>query len=168
MKGISLIVILGIASIPLRNFIENSFHTRESKGSFYMDSPPSIKMFSSIVENAEKYNIPIRYALGIAYVETRYEGPTDWNYNPALTSPAGALGPMQIMPGTAKMMWGENIHKKKLKEDIDFNVETSMKLLNKLHKKYKDWKIVFGCYNTGKPCVNEYAERVYNFKPNSI
>jgi hypothetical protein len=41
-----------------------------------------------------------------------------------------------------------------------------MKLLRKLYDKYKNWKIVFGCYNTGRPCVNDYAERVYNFKPN--
>ena len=50
--------------------------------------------------------------------------------------------------------------------DIDLNVETSMKLLRKLYNRYKNWKIVFGCYNTGRPCVNDYAERVYNFNPN--
>lgn len=168
MKRISLIVILGIISIPLRNFIENRFYKEGKRGSIYMDPPPSIKMFSSLVENAEKYNIPIKYALGIAYVETRYQGPTQWSYNPALTSSAGALGPMQVMPSTAKLIWGGTISKKKLKEDIDFNVETSMRLLNKLYQKYKNWKIVFGCYNTGTPCVNEYAEKVYNFKPSNL
>lgn len=168
MKRISLIVVLGIVSIPLRNFIENSFFPEGPRGGIYTDPPPSIKMFSSLVENAEKYNIPIKYALGVAYVETRYQGPTDWDYNPALTSSAGALGPMQVMPSTAKLIWGGTVSKKKLKEDIDFNVETSMRLLNKLYQKYKDWKIVFGCYNTGTPCVNEYAEKVYNFKPSNL
>jgi soluble lytic murein transglycosylase-like protein len=73
---------------------------------------------------------------------------------------------MQIMPSTANSIWDKDIPKSILISDIDLNVETSMKLLRKLYDKYKNWKIVFGCYNTGRPCVNDYAERVYNFKPN--
>ena len=41
---------------------------------------------------------------------------------------------------------------------------TSMKYLRMLHNQYKNWKIVFGYYNTGYPRVNGYAERVYNHK----
>jgi soluble lytic murein transglycosylase-like protein len=126
-------------------------------------------MYESIEKYAEKYRIPKRYAYGIAYKETRYEGPFHWNYNHRKTSPVGALGPMQIMPGTAKFMWGgKRISDKKLMEDIDFNVHTSMKLLRYLYDKYGDWKIVFGCYNTGSPLVNQYALDVYdfNFQPN--
>jgi Arc/MetJ-type ribon-helix-helix transcriptional regulator len=63
---------------------------------------------------------------------------------------------------------GKRISDKKLMEDIDFNVHTSMKLLRYLYDKYGDWKIVFGCYNTGSPLVNQYALDVYdfNFQPN--
>jgi len=64
-------------------------------------------------------------------------------------------------------MWpGKKISKKKLMNNIEFNVETSMKLLNKLYEKHNDWKLVFGCYNTGKPCVNGYAIKVYEYKLN--
>ena len=62
------------------------------------------------------------------------------------------------------MMWKDKeFTKEELKNDIEFNVETSMKLLRHLHDKYGDWKIVFGCYNTGKSIVNQYAIDVYNF-----
>ena len=29
---------------------------------------------------------------------------------------------------------------------------------------YKDWKVAFGAYNTGRPVVNQYALDVYNYK----
>jgi soluble lytic murein transglycosylase-like protein len=124
-------------------------------------------MYFNIEKFAEKYNIPKRYAYGIAYAETRYEGPFHWKYRPAQTSHAGAVGPMQIMPTTADMMWPKKkVSRDRLKRDIAFNVETSMKLLRRLHDKYGDWKIVFGCYNTGRPMVNGYAEMVYRHQPN--
>jgi soluble lytic murein transglycosylase-like protein len=63
------------------------------------------------------------------------------------------------------MIWGRSVPREDLISDIDLNVETSMKLLRKLHDKYGNWKIVFGCYNTGTPCVNGYAEKVFNFNP---
>ena len=130
------------------------------------NSPPCLQMHYSIEHHAKNYNIPLNYAYGIAYVETSYDGPFDWDYNPAQTSYAGAIGPMQIMPSTANLMWPkEKIGKRQLMHDIDFNVETSMKLLHRLYEKYGDWKIVFGCYNTGRPCINEYANKVFNFKP---
>ena len=90
-------------------------------------------------------------------METRYQGPFDWEYVPAKKSYAGALGPMQIMPSTAKLICGKNIPSKKLSNDMELNIEISAKLLRRLYDKYQDWSIVCGCYNTGKPIVNEYA-----------
>jgi soluble lytic murein transglycosylase-like protein len=132
-----------------------------------IEQPYCIQMYDAIMKYSEMYNIPKNYAFGIAYAETRYDGPFDWNYNHMKTSSAGAIGPMQIMPSTGKLMWKDiEFSNQYLKENIDFNVHTSMKLLRKLHDKYKDWKIVFGCYNTGKPLVNGYAISVYNHKIN--
>jgi soluble lytic murein transglycosylase-like protein len=71
---------------------------------------------------------------------------------------------MQVMPATATYINGEKVTNEKLMTDIEFNVETSMKLLQKLKNRYKDWKLVFGAYNTGRPMVNQYAEDVYNFE----
>ena len=148
--------------------------TQEAETSSYnfainSSSPPSIELFQAIEKHAETYSIPRRYAYGIAYSETRYEGPFDWTYKPDLTSSAGAVGPMQVMYSTAKGLFPEKtFNVEHLRTDIDFNVECSMKLLRKLHDKYGDWKIVFGCYNTGRPIVNGYAEKVFNYKNNSV
>ena len=80
-----------------------------------------------------------------------------WKYKPNQISPAGALGPMQIMPGTAKLIERYSVPNNKLKTDIKLNVEISMKLLRKLHNRYHNWAIVCGCYNTGRPMINDYA-----------
>jgi len=160
--------ILGIISVPIRHYVSTEIEKNQGLSNsciFQQSSPACVAMFSSIEKHAKAYNVPLRYALGVAYIETRYTGPFDWKYNPERVSVAGALGPMQIMPGTAEMMWKKKIPKERILCDIDFNVETSMKLLRHLYDKYGNWKTVFGCYNTGRPCVNGYAEKVYNFNP---
>jgi soluble lytic murein transglycosylase-like protein len=174
MKAYSLafsIGLIGLLTIPIRLYFE---HNKEEKvyynvnhGSVILNAPTAVKMFNSIQKYSEEYDIPIRYALGIAYAETRYKGPFHWSYNPSQRSSAGALGPMQIMPATANGIWGRSISRDDLISDIDLNVETSMMVLRNLYNRYKNWKIVFGCYNTGRPCVNGYAEKVYNFNPKS-
>ena len=162
----------GLLSVPVRHYFHRSYvedNNTESNTSLWKSNhTKSMAMFIAIHKNAEKYDIPKKYAFGIAYTETSYKGPMQWNYNPNLVSSAGALGAMQIMPSTAEMIWKKKISKGKLLNDIEFNVETSMILIKKLHDKYKNWKVAFGCYNTGTPCVNEYAEKVYNFKPGNI
>lgn len=130
------------------------------------DSPPCLQMYYLIEKYAEKYRIPRNYAYGIAFCETRYREPFQWSYNHKQTSFAGAVGPMQIMYTTAQMMWPrKKFTKEYLKNNIEFNVETSMKLLRHLHNRYGDWQTVFGCYNTGRPMINQYALNVYSYKP---
>lgn len=130
-------------------------------------APPCLQMYDAIIKYSKQYNIPKRYAFGIAWCETRYGGPFDWNYDHRKISSAGAIGPMQIMPSTGRSHWKDSTFTmEELKNNIDFNVHTSMKVLRKLHDKFGDWKIVFGCYNTGKPMVNDYALRVYNHQIN--
>jgi len=163
--------LVGILTIPLRLYFESdeikTVHHNVNHGSVILNAPTAVKMFNSIEVYSKKYDIPLKYALGVAYSETRYRGPFHWTYDPQQKSSAGALGPMQIMPGTANYVWGREIPKAQLISDIDLNVETSMKVLRRLHDKYGNWKIVFGCYNTGRPCINDYAEKVYNFNPKS-
>jgi len=134
-------------------------------GSINQGSPPCIQMYNYIKAYADTFNIPLRYAFGIANTETSYNGPFHWKYNPAQTSCAGAVGPMQVMVSTARWINKDNISKERLRTDIKYNVYTSMKLLHKLFIKNKDWKLAFGEYNTGRPCVNGYAHKVYNYEP---
>lgn len=120
-------------------------------------TPTPMFMYEAIEKYSEQYEIPRYIAYNISFLETRYRGPFHWTYNPVQTSCAGALGPMQIMPGTAKLIQKRVVPKNVLKTDIMLNVEISMKLLRKLFNKYHDWSIVCGCYNTGHPLVNDYA-----------
>jgi soluble lytic murein transglycosylase-like protein len=132
-----------------------------------VSSPVCLQMYDAITKYADMYSVPKRFAFGIAYAETRYCGPFHWEYKHTQTSCVGAIGPMQIMPSTGRLIWRDSTFTNhELMTDIDFNVHTSMKLLRKLYDKYGDWKIVFGCYNTGRPMINDYAIRVYNFEPN--
>ena len=128
--------------------------------------PACMQMYNYIKQYADSFDIPLRYAFGVAKVETGYRGPFHWNYNHAQGSSAGALGPMQIMLPTARSNNHDNVSRERLRNDIEYNVMTSMKVLRKLYNKYGNWKVVFGCYNTGRPCINGYAERVYNHKIN--
>jgi hypothetical protein len=152
-------------SIPTRVTVENDIYI--SSTDVTRDGPPCLQMYYAIKKYAEEYDIPINYAFGISYAETRYQGPFHWAYNPKQTSCVGAIGPMQIMLPTGKGMWkGKTVTRDMLMNDIAFNVHTSMKLLRKLFNKHKNWKLVFGAYNTGRPCVNGYANMVYNYDMN--
>jgi hypothetical protein len=158
--------ILGLL-IPIRQEDHEKCDLCLNREKISINDPSCIRMYFSIEKFAEKYKIPKRFAYGIAFAETRYEGPFDWDYRHIQTSLVGAIGPMQIMPSTAKLVWpNRKITNRQLMTDIQFNVETSMKLLRILYDKYGDWKIVFGCYNTGKPLINGYAEKVYSHKLN--
>lgn len=121
------------------------------------NSPNCLKMYYFIEKYSNEYEIPKHIAYNIAYKETRYLGPFHWSYKHAQSSVVGALGPMQIMPSTSEFINKEKVSLKQLKTDIEYNVRTSMKLLNHLYKKYKKWDIVCGVYNTGKVMVNDYA-----------
>jgi soluble lytic murein transglycosylase-like protein len=122
-----------------------------------LTSPPCIFMFESIEKYSTKYKIPRYIAYNIAFKETTYLGPFHWKYNPSRESCVGAVGPMQVMPATANFINKFNTSKDNLRSNVSFNVETSMKYLNYLYKRYKKWDIVCGCYNTGRPIINEYA-----------
>ena len=65
-------------------------------------SPPCLQMYNYIKAYADTFDIPLRYAFGIANTETSYKGPFHWKYNPAQTSCVGAVGPMQVMVSTAR------------------------------------------------------------------
>lgn len=123
-------------------------------------SSPSIQMYFYIKQYAEEYNIPEPYAFAIAFQETGYRGPLHLEYNHTQVSTSGALGPMQIMPSTAKLIEGRFVSYSELRNNIQLNVKISMKLLRDLKDRYGQWGLAFGAYNTGKPVVNQYAQNV--------
>jgi hypothetical protein len=162
--------VIFVLSVTVLYEVETIVKTKRKSIELPMDkinssAPPCLRMYDAIIKYSNQYAIPKRYAFGIASIETGYRGPFHWKYKHTQTSCVGAIGPMQIMPSTGRLMWkGIDISNTRLMNDIDFNVHTSMKLLRRLYDKYKDWKIVFGCYNTGRPMINNYAINVYNHK----
>jgi len=71
---------------------------------------------------------------------------------------------MQIQVPTASYTWGKAVTSKQLLNDLELNVKISMKLLSTLYKKYENWGLVLGCYNTGRPMINGYALKILNKK----
>jgi soluble lytic murein transglycosylase-like protein len=130
------------------------------------DLPSSLRVYYWINYYADSLDIPVEYLYGIANTESTWQGPLDFVYKPNVRSSVGALGPMQIMPSTAKWILGKSVTPKRLANDIQLNVMISSMLVKKLYNKNKDWKLVFGEYNTGRPMVNSYSDKVYNYEPN--
>lgn len=126
--------------------------------------PPCLQMHYYIEKYADSFNIPKRFAYGVAYAETRYCGPFHWKYNPAQTSCTGAEGPMQILLSTARYLNKDQVSRERLRTDIEYNVKTSLGYLRRLHNRYKSWPIALGYYNTGYPRVNDYARKIINHK----
>ena len=163
LKSLTILCLLIIASFliltstKLLGTEENTHNENQIYKYVEVENPIPLEMYENLEKYSNEYDIPKHVFYNIAYLETRYRGPFDCNYNPYLVSSAGALGPMQIMPSTADLICKENTSNKKLKTDIELNISISAKLLRKLYDKYGDWEIVCGCYNTGKPIINEYA-----------
>jgi hypothetical protein len=154
---VSICVLVGVCCWSLVTKQENKFYKNLEKASLEKGSPVSLKTYYLIEKYSKKYNIPKHIAYNIAYLETSYKGPFDWKYNPFLSSSAGAVGPMQVMVSTAKYVNKKTVSSHTLKNDLELNISTSMKLLNILHSQYDDWGIVCGYYNTGYPKINGYA-----------
>jgi soluble lytic murein transglycosylase-like protein len=121
------------------------------------DAPPSLTTFFLIEKYSKLYSIPKYIVYNIAYRETNYKGPYDWNYNPFVSSNAGADGPMQIKLSTANEINDTTTKRGVLKNNLEYNISTCFKLLDTLYKQYHDWGKVCGCYNTGSPVSNDYS-----------
>jgi len=70
--------------------------------------------------------------------------------NPFARSPAGAVGVMQLMPGTAKDMGVKNPF------DADQNIRGGAKYLHLMMKQFKDPQLALAAYNAGPGTVKLY------------
>lgn len=121
------------------------------------NSPACLQMYNIIEHKSKEYSIPKYILYNVAWLETRYGGPFDWDYNPYRTSSAGAQGPMQIITRYAHNHAGYHVTPKALRTDIELNVTVSCRMLKNLYKTYGRWDLALGYYNTGYPQVNDYA-----------
>jgi soluble lytic murein transglycosylase-like protein len=161
-KNWYLIIILGIIGVMYYNINRrlDYFEGRLEKSTGTI----SLRMYESIEHWSDSFDVPKYIAYNIAYRETRYEGPFDFNYNPFQSSGMGAVGPMQIIPKYAGYFNNGPVSRKQLQYNIDLNVKLSMKMIKYWHNKYHDWTLAAGAYNSGKPIRNDYAVYVANNK----
>jgi soluble lytic murein transglycosylase-like protein len=124
----------------------------------------SLQMYESIEHWSDSFNIPKHIAYNVAYLETRYQGPFDFDYEHRKTSSAGAVGPMQIITRWAQPYVKKHVTVKELRNNIDLNVMISMKMLKKWYSIHHDWTLAAGAYNSGQPIRNSYAQYVTSNK----
>ncbi len=161
-KTLITVMLTLVVSILFCGYLLSYYETAAKEKQVYemgssSEAPASLRMYHLIEENSKKFNIPKYILYNVAYLETRYCGPFDWNYDPSQTSSAGAQGPMQIITKYAHSYAGRKVTPQELKTDLDLNIEVSCKMLKKLYSMYGRWDLVLGYYNTGNPIVNEYA-----------
>jgi len=122
------------------------------------------RMHNAIMAYADSFDVPLHIAFNVATIETGYRGPKDSTYIHNKVSPAGAVGPMQIMPKYASWFAGFPVKRQELKDSIELNVWLSMKILNYQYNRFGTWEQALGAYNTGRPIINKYARN--GVKPN--
>lgn len=72
-------------------------------------------------------------------------------YNQFATSSKGAMGYMQLMPGTAKQLGVQNAY------DARQNIEGGVKYLRYLKSKFDDERLVLAAYNAGEGAVKKHG-----------
>lgn len=161
LKNWYLIIIL---SIIVAMYYNMNRHLDKFEDKLNTTITPSLQMYQSLEYWSDSFDIPKHIAYNVAYLETRYRGPFDFNYKHIKTSSAGAVGPMQIIPKWATKYVDRHITDEELKQDIDLNVMVSMKMLHTWYSIYNDWEKACGAYNSGQPISNDYAIYASNNK----
>lgn len=93
------------------------------------------KWINQIAAAAEKYNVPINLVAATMNAES--------GGNPTARSPAGAVGLMQLMPGTARGLGAAD------PTDPDQNIDAGVRYMSQLYDQFGDWGKVTQAYNAG-------------------
>jgi hypothetical protein len=82
---------------------------------------------------------------------------TESAYRPAVTSPAGAVGLMQIMPATGT---GLGVDRTGLVDPVR-NIDAGARHLKSLQRRYgRDFELILSAYNAGEGAVARYGNRM--------
>lgn len=82
---------------------------------------------------------------------------TESSYRPRVVSRAGALGLMQIMPGTGTVLGVDRVGLL----DPARNLDAGARHLKYLQSRYgRDFSLILGAYNAGEGAVARYGNRV--------
>jgi soluble lytic murein transglycosylase-like protein len=75
---------------------------------------------------------------------------------------------MQIQVPTANSFSDGKVTRNDLLNNLELNVNLSMRILSYLKKKHGNWKLALGAYNTGRPVINQYALNISNFNTQTL
>jgi soluble lytic murein transglycosylase-like protein len=82
---------------------------------------------------------------------------TESAYRPAITSPAGAVGLMQIMPATGAELGVDHAG---LVDPVR-NIDAGARHLKKLQRRYgRNFELILSAYNAGEGAVARYGNRI--------
>ena len=115
--------------------------TKRRKG-YWFKKPPS-RIIDIAQRASSLYNIPLALILAVINAES--------SFDPYAVSPKGAMGLMQLMPETIKMLNVKNPF------DPEENVLAGTKYLRILFERYgNDAQRILAAYNAGPDAVNKY------------
>lgn len=128
------------------------------KGSYKLTAPDST-INKTVAATAKRYGVDPAFAMAIAQRETGYLKTT--NRREKAVSPAGALGVMQVMPGTgAQMGYGT-----KDLTNLTTNIEAGVKYLAQMLKQFNGSEtLAAAAYNAGPNRQSLREGRVPNIK----
>lgn len=121
--------------------------------SIYAFSESEIEYFSSSYQMAsiDKHINEYSFKYGLDPDLIRAVIKVESNYNPKAVSPKGAIGLMQLMPSTAKLMGVKDPY------NIEENIYGGCKYLKFLLEEFSgDLKLALAAYNAGKEKVLQY------------
>lgn len=126
------------------DFVENF---RNNYSNYYLNIRAKKYAHLLTIENIlEGYGLP---------AELKYLAVIESKLNMNAVSKAGAVGPWQFMPATAKYLGlkiAKNIDERK---DIKKSTHAAAKYLRDLYNEYGDWLLVLAAYNGGPGSVNK-------------